>query len=108
MSRAQLASQVKAMIDTLGGEGSQITVGNESHSIPAVPSEREVDPTGCGDAYRAGLLYGIAHGWKWEKTGRLASLLGSLKIAERGGQNHRFDRALVGARYQKAFGESLW
>ena len=58
----------------------------------------------CGDAYRAGLLYGIAYGWDWNKTGRLASLLGSLKIAERGGQNHSFERDLIAARSRKVFG----
>ena len=108
MTRAQLASRVKAMVVTRGAEGSQIVAGSESHSIPAVPPDCEIDPTGCGDAYRAGLLYGIAHGWDWEKTGRLASLLGSLKIAERGGQNHRFDRDMIEERYRKAFGTALW
>ena len=108
MSRQALASQVKAMVVTKGGDGSEIATGNGSFAIPAVAPEREVDPTGCGDAYRAGLLYGIAHGWDWEKTGRLASLLGSLKIAERGGQNHCYDRDLLAARYEKVFGAALW
>jgi adenosine kinase len=67
-----------------------------------------VDPTGCGDAYRAGLLYGIGQRWDWEKTGRLASVLGSLKIASRGGQNHVVDRETVGALYAGAFGSPLW
>ena len=108
MARADLAAKVKAMIVTQGADGSQIIAGNESIAIPAVPPEREVDPTGCGDAYRAGLLYGIAHGWDWLRTGRLASLLGSIKIAQRGGQNHRFDRESVAADYDKAFGAALW
>jgi adenosine kinase len=73
-----------------------------------VPPAHEVDTTGCGDAYRAGLLYGIAHGWDWLRTGRLASLLGSLKIAQRGGQNHQFDRVSVAGHYHKAFGAALW
>ncbi|MCX7178304.1 MAG: PfkB family carbohydrate kinase, partial [Proteobacteria bacterium] len=64
--------------------------------------------TGCGDAYRAGLLYGIAEGWALEKTGRLASLMGALKIAQRGGQNHKPQRDDVAARYLEAFGHSLW
>ena len=68
-----------------------------------------VDPTGCGDAYRAGLLYGIAHGWDWQRTGRLASLLGSLKIASRGGQNHVIDRdESRGAATPRQFGASPW
>jgi adenosine kinase len=108
MSRADLAAKVKAMIVTLGADGSRIVAGSETFAIPAVPPECEVDPTGCGDAYRAGLLYGIAHGWDWLRTGRLASLLGSIKIAQRGGQNHHFDRESVAAGFQKAFGTALW
>ena len=108
LKRDELASKVKAMIVTRGAEGSLIVAGGRTLEIPVVKPEREVDPTGCGDAYRAGLLYGIAHGWDWEKTGRLASLLGSIKIAERGGQNHRFDRESIGASYRGAFGDALW
>jgi adenosine kinase len=108
LSQSQLAQQVRAMIVTKGSDGSEITAGAETIRIPAVWPEREQDPTGCGDAYRAGLLYGIAHGWDWQKTGRLASLLGSIKIAERGGQNHRFDRASLAARFERAFATPLW
>jgi adenosine kinase len=67
-----------------------------------------VDPTGCGDAFRAGLLYGLASGFDWSTTGRLASLLGSIKIAQRGGQNHRFTRDEIGDRYREAFGSRIW
>jgi adenosine kinase len=67
-----------------------------------------IDPTGCGDAYRAGLLYGIQQGWEWEKTGRLASLMGSLKIAHRGGQNHKLTREEIAERYCSAFGDKPW
>ncbi|HEX8740759.1 MAG TPA: PfkB family carbohydrate kinase, partial [Casimicrobiaceae bacterium] len=77
-------------------------------TIPAVPPTELKDPTGCGDAYRAGLLYGIAQEWDWEQTGRLASVLGSLKIASRGGQNHAVSRELVGERYRAAFGDDPW
>ena len=108
MTQSQLAQQVKAMVVTQGSDGSEITVGGETIRIPSVWPERESDPTGCGDAYRAGLLYGIAHGWDWQKTGRLASLLGSIKIAERGGQNHRFDRASLATRFERAFATPLW
>ena len=104
----QIAQSVKAMIVTKGSDGSEIIANGETLTIPSVWPEREEDPTGCGDAYRAGLLYGIAHGWNWQKTGRLASLLGSIKIAARGGQNHTFDRASLGARYERAFDAALW
>lgn len=67
-----------------------------------------IDPTGCGDAYRAGLLYGIANGMDWEITGRLASQIGALKIAQRGGQNHHFTRDDIAARFQQSFKTRLW
>ena len=67
-----------------------------------------LDPTGCGDAFRAGLLYGIANGLDWPLTGRLASLLGAIKIARRGGQNHQFTRDEIGVRFKENFGTALW
>ena len=76
--------------------------------LPVVPARAVVDPTGCGDAYRAGLLYGIAQGWDWERTGRLAATLGSLKIASQGGQNHAVSRDRVAALYYETFDADLW
>jgi adenosine kinase len=108
LSLAELAARVDALIVTLGGDGSQIHVDGRLLEIPTVKPRALVDPTGCGDAYRAGLLYGIAHGWDWQRTGRLASLLGSLKIASRGGQNHVLDREQLALLYGNHFGESLW
>lgn len=95
------------MIVTLGAEGSLIYTAERCISIPAAPPLAVVDPTGCGDAYRAGLLYGIGQGWAWEKTGRLASLMGAIKIAHRGGQNHTPTMSEITSRYQLAFGETL-
>ena len=66
-----------------------------------------VDPTGCGDAFRAGLLYGIAHGWDWETTGQLASVMGSIKIEQRGGQNHAPSRADIAELLKRTFGKTL-
>ena len=103
----QLAEEVKALIVTLGANGSHIYTGGHRLDIPSVKPEAVVDPTGCGDAYRAGLLYGIAQGWDWTKTGQLASLMGSLKIAQRGGQNHKHSRAEIDAAYLAAFGSAL-
>ena len=102
-----LAREVRALVVTLGGSGSRIYAEGTTIDIPVVPPEQVLDPTGCGDAYRAGLLYGIARGWEWRKTGRLAALMGSLKIAHRGGQNHKPTRADIAARFAAAFGESL-
>jgi adenosine kinase len=105
---AELAGRVEALIVTLGAEGSVIHAGGDTYSIAPVKPTAVVDPTGCGDAYRAGLLYGIAHGWDWQRTGQLASLLGSIKIASRGGQNHAVNRERVAALYSDAFGGDLW
>lgn len=105
---AQAAVKAKALIVTRGGQGSVIYAGDREISIPAVPPTAIADPTGCGDAYRAGILYGLQAGWPWEKTGRLASLLGSIKIAQRGPQNHHFTRDQLAQQYRAAFGSELW
>jgi adenosine kinase len=107
-SIGELAKRVQALVVTQGGKGSTIYSGGRELAIPSVPPQAIIDPTGCGDAYRAGLLYGIARGMDWETTGRLASLIGSIKIASRGGQNHRFDRAEIEVRYREAFGAPPW
>jgi len=104
----ELAREVKALIVTLGARGSRIHAGGKVHDIPCVPADSVTDPTGCGDAYRAGLLYGIANSWDWANTGRLGAVLGAIKIASRGAQNHRLDRATVETRFKQAFGYSPW
>jgi adenosine kinase len=104
----QLAGEVKALIVTRGGEGSQIHAEGQRYDIPCVEAEAVVDPTGCGDAYRAGLLYGIANGFDWPTTGRLAAVMGAIKIAQRGGQNHQPSREEIGERYHRAFGTMPW
>jgi adenosine kinase len=103
-----LARSVAALVVTLGGRGSHIHTDGRRLEIPSVQAQEIVDPTGCGDAFRAGLLYGIAAGLDWELTGRLASLLGAIKIARRGGQNHEFDRDEIAARFKDAFGTRPW
>jgi len=104
---AELAKRVEALVVTRGGEGSTIYTDGKELLVPAVKPDAIVDPTGCGDAYRAGLLLGIVRGYDWETTGRLASLVGSIKIASRGGQNHSFTPDVIRERYVKAFGTSL-
>lgn len=104
----EISKMVKAVVVTQGGQGSLIYANGRTESIPAVEPEQMADPTGCGDAYRAGLLYGIANDFDWATAGRLASLLGSIKIARRGAQNHQFSRDEIGARYRAAFGSTLW
>ena len=103
-----LSGEVKALIVTLGGKGSEIHTGGRKLDIPCATPTALEDPTGCGDAYRAGLLYGIEHGMDWEQTGRLASLMGAIKIACRGGQNHSPSRDEISDAYRAAFGTQLW
>jgi adenosine kinase len=104
----RLAREVKALVYTLGARGSVILAGGERHEVPCVAAEAVVDPTGCGDAYRAGLLYGIAHGWDWPSTGKLGAVMGAIKIAQRGAQNHAPARAEIEGCFRKAFGHSPW
>jgi len=107
-SIADIAERVDALVVTMGAEGSIIHADGATYAIPAVRPTAVVDPTGCGDAYRAGLLYGIAAGWDWQTSGNLASVMGAIKIASRGGQNHVVQRDAVAARYRDAFGELPW
>ena len=108
MSADEIASQLDALIVTRGELGSEIFANGERMVIPAVEAAAVVDPTGCGDAYRAGLLFGIANGLDWGTTGRLASLLGAIKIAHQGGQNHSFTQASIADDFEKAFGYPLF
>jgi adenosine kinase len=100
------ARRVKALVVTQGAQGSLIYAGGKRHEIPCAPADKVVDPTGCGDAYRAGLLYGLAHGWDWSNTGKLASVMGAIKISHRGAQNHTTGRDEIEARFKRAFGHS--
>jgi adenosine kinase len=103
----ELARGLGAVVVTRGAEGSLLYTEGKRIEVGAVPPEALVDPTGCGDAYRAGLLYGMARGWGWERCARLASVMGSIKIAHRGGQNHAPTREEIGRKLQSSFGESL-
>src|SRR5688572_2554352 len=98
---------VKALIITRGGEGSVIHANGQTHHIPCAKAREVLDPTGCGDAYRAGLIHGILRGLDWETTGRIASLMGAIKIAVRGTQNHTFTQAEFAEQYRAAFGTPL-
>ena len=103
-----IAKLVQAMVVTRGAEGSYIYADGQRLDIPSVKAEQVVDPTGCGDAYRAGLLFGIVNKLDWEDVGRLASIMGSIKISHSGAQNHLLTRDEIGALYAKHFGFSLW
>jgi adenosine kinase len=102
-----IAQRVQCLIVTRGAEGSSLWTEGRRQDVSAVPPQSVVDPTGCGDAYRAGLLYGIRRGWSWLKAAQLASVMGSIKIAHRGGQNHRAGLEEIGHRFREAFGQTL-
>ncbi len=103
----QLAQEVRAVIVTRGGEGSLVYTGDKLHEISAARVGQLQDPTGCGDAYRAGLLYGLQNDLDWEVTGRIASLMGAIKIEQAGTQNHHFVFDEFNSRFQENFGFSL-
>lgn len=104
MTPSEIASQVEALIITRGGEGSEIVTKERNIMIPVVAAEKIEDPTGCGDAFRSGLLYGLMNDLDWETTGRIASLLGSIKIEHHGTQNHQFTLDEFRERFQSVFG----
>jgi adenosine kinase len=107
LSHEQIAARVQALIVTRGGDGSTIYSGGKRIDIPCAKAAKLVDPTGCGDAYRAGLIFGIEKGLGWETTGRIASLIGTIKIESAGPQNHSFTFAEFAARYKSEFGHAL-
>jgi adenosine kinase len=107
MSPHEIAEHVEALIITRGGEGSHIYTKQHRLEIPSAKVREINDPTGCGDAYRAGLLYGLMNDLDWQTTGRIASLLGAIKIEQHGTQNHRFTMEEFKARYRDAFGTSF-
>lgn len=104
---AELSKRVKALIVTLGASGSAIYIDGKPSDIAPVKAKQVVDPTGCGDAYRSGLLYGIVKGFDWATTGKLASVMGALKIAQRGAQNHGMPSGELAQQLQTEFGITL-
>lgn len=103
----QIARQVSALVVTRGELGAEIFTDSQRIDIPCVAPDRIIDPTGCGDAFRAGMLFGLTNGLDWVTIGRLASLMGSIKIAHQGGQNHTPSRAEIEERFLQAFGYRL-
>ena len=99
----QIAERVKGLIITRGSKGSEIYADQQRYDIPSAKPAAVLDPTGCGDAYRAGLLYGLMETLDWETTGRIASLLGAIKIETKGTQNHSFTLDEFKARFKDNF-----
>ena len=107
MTPHDLAEHVEALIVTKGGDGSLIYTKDKRYDIPSAKPENLEDPTGCGDAYRAGLLYGLMNEFDWETTGQIASLMGAIKIECHGTQNHKFDMDEFRARYHENLGSGF-
>jgi len=107
LSPHEIAERVEALIVTLGAEGSHIYTASKRIDIPGAKTERIVDPTGCGDAYRGGLLYGLMNDMDWENTGRVAALMGAIKIESHGTQNHSFTKDEFIDRFKDTFGYCL-
>jgi adenosine kinase len=104
LSLERLAERVSALIVTRGERGAEIFAGGKKHDVPSAPISRAVDPTGCGDAFRAGVLFGLVKAMDWPTLGRLASLMGAIKIEHQGGQNHAPSLATIEDRFFAAFG----
>jgi len=100
----QISARVEALIVTRGGKGSFIYTHGKCHIIPVAKPQAVNDPTGCGDAYRAGLLYGLMHDMDWETSGRIASLMGAIKVENHGTQNHWFEMSEFKDRFKESFG----
>lgn len=107
MDIADLLQMVEALIITNGHQGSRIYTTDKCYEIAAVSVNNVVDPTGCGDAYRAGLLYGLMNKLDWQTTGQIASLIGAIKVQSHGTQNHSFTMAEFQTQYKEVNGESL-
>ncbi|MEC9248274.1 MAG: carbohydrate kinase family protein [Pseudomonadota bacterium] len=107
LDSAAIAKRVKAYIVTRGARGSSIHSEHGELEIPSVTVDKVRDPTGCGDAYRAGILYGLGNGFDLLQTGRLSSILGAIKVSSKGTQNHELTRELVEKIFVESFGEPL-
>jgi adenosine kinase len=93
-------------IITQGEEGSTIYLGDRTLSIPTVPPNPLVEPTGVGDAYRAGIIKGMLRGYSWETTGRVAALAATYVLEQQGTQNHSYTLDQFVARYRSTFGDA--
>ena len=106
-SVADFARTLQAVVVTRGGEGATLLTGGQTIQIEPVRAAQVVDPTGCGDAQRGGLLYGLTSGWNWEDSCRLGNVMGAIKIASRGPQNHAPSRAEIDAILHASYGIHL-
>ncbi len=90
-SKAEISNKVKGLIVTLGEHGCEVWVAGDKAIIPPVLASKVVDPTGCGDAFRGALLFGLEQNWSLSKCVKLGNQLGAIKVAQRGGQNYQLN-----------------
>lgn len=102
-----IAERVEAYMVTKGPEGAVIYHDGHTHEIPPAKAAQVKDPTGCGDAFRAGLMYGLQNQLEWPVIGRVATLMGCLKVEHAGTQNHTFTMDSFRERYEKEFGSTF-
>ena len=107
LTAEQVAQQVKATIVTKGAEGATVYTADNTYEIPCAKAHHINDPTGCGDAFRSGLLYGLMNNLDWETTGKIASLMGAINVEYHGTQNHKITQAEFKQRFQESFGIEL-
>jgi adenosine kinase len=103
LSQAKIAGQLDALIVTRGAKGADIITKKKTHEIPVAHAQSLTDPTGCGDAFRGGLLYGLLNGMDWDIAGRIGSLMGAYNIERPGTQNHKFTLEQFKARFRQEF-----
>lgn len=106
-SEREIASKVKSYITTRGPQGAVIYADGKTYDIPPAHERRITDPTGCGDAFRAGLIFGIERDYDWPTIGRIGNLMGALKVEHPGTQNQRFDYDEFAGQFRQQFGYAL-
>ncbi|MFK7965379.1 MAG: carbohydrate kinase family protein [Burkholderiaceae bacterium] len=107
-SEAEISAKLEALIVTRGGEGSDIYTDGTKTTVAAISIGQAIDPTGCGDAFRGGLLFGLSQGWSWLKSTQLGSVMGGLKIEHQGPQNHAVEPAAIAERFAANYGDKPW
>lgn len=103
----EMVKKIRALIITHGAKGSVIITDKKTYEIPTAKSRDKIDPIGCGDAFRAGLIYGLENHLDWETTGRVASLMGAIKLEHQGTQNYSFTLDELSHRFYKNFGSVM-
>ena len=107
LTPSRITEKIEALIITCGGGGADIYIDDRRIHIDPIKISSIQDPTGCGDAFRSGLLYGVVNGWNWETSGQLASLMGGIKIEHPGTQNHHPSKTDIANRFRVNFKKEI-